>query len=113
MENERAAALTVEGPRRMLQYRILRYVPNLVRDEWMNIGVLLEEADGSNTAMRLVSESAELARIRRLHGEVDEELLQDLRGEFDARLRAPWSEIKAYLSKLETTLSTTLQFSER
>jgi hypothetical protein len=105
--------VTVDGSRRMLQYRILRYVPNLVRDEWMNIGILLEETDGSNTAMRLVSEPAELARIRRLHGDVDEELLQDLRGEFDARLRAPWNEIKIYLSKLDTTLSTTLQFSER
>ena len=30
--------------RNMLRYRILRYTPNLVRDEWVNIGVLLEEA---------------------------------------------------------------------
>jgi len=112
MEKERAdAPVMVEGPRRMLQYRILRYVPNLVRDEWMNIGVLLEEADGSNSAMRLVSEPAELARIRRLHGDVDQELLQDLRGDFDARLRGSWSEISAYLAKLDQTLSTTLQFS--
>ncbi len=29
--------------RNMLRYRILRYTPNLVRDEWVNIGVLLEE----------------------------------------------------------------------
>ena len=28
----------------MLRYRILRYTPNLVRDERVNIGVLLEEA---------------------------------------------------------------------
>src|ERR1700722_4453351 len=106
MENERAGGVvTVEGPQRMLEYRILRYVPNLVRDEWMNIGVLLEESDGSNTAMRLISEPAKLARVRRLHGEVYEELLQDLRGEFDARMRTSWNDIKLYLSKLETTLS--------
>ena len=27
----------------MFQYRILRYMPNLLRDEWVNIGVLLED----------------------------------------------------------------------
>jgi len=26
-----------------LRYRVLRYTPNLIRDEWVNIGVLLEE----------------------------------------------------------------------
>ena len=29
--------------RKMFRYRILRYVPNLIRDEWVNIGVLLED----------------------------------------------------------------------
>ena len=30
-----------------LKYRILRYMPNLVRDEWVNIGVMLEDAAAS------------------------------------------------------------------
>ena len=35
-----------------LRYRILRYTPNLIRDEWANIGVLLEEVDGTRHSMR-------------------------------------------------------------
>ena len=34
-----------EEPKNMYQYRVLRYVPNPLRDEWINIGVLLEELD--------------------------------------------------------------------
>ncbi|HEY0703036.1 MAG TPA: DUF3037 domain-containing protein [Candidatus Acidoferrales bacterium] len=102
-----------EAAKRTFQYRILRYVPNLVRDEWMNIGVLLEAADESLTAIRMITEAAELARVRRLHGDVDEDLLHNLRLEFEARLRGSPSEISAYLAKLDQTLSNALQFSPR
>ena len=35
-----------EDTRNTLRFRVLRYTPNLVRDEWVNVGVLLEEVDG-------------------------------------------------------------------
>ena len=52
--------------RHTLRYRILRYTPNLVRDEWVNIGVLLERADESRAPrrlMRVIEESPEIARV--------------------------------------------------
>ena len=49
---------------RACAYRILRYTPNLVRDEWVNIGVLLEDPGGRRRAMRLIEEPAEFARVR-------------------------------------------------
>jgi Protein of unknown function (DUF3037) len=97
-------------PGEMLRYRILRYTPNLVRDEWVNIGVLLEETRGSRQAMRVIEEPRELARVRRLHPDADEDLLRSLPAEFDARLRAPAQETAAYLQKLEQNLSNVLQF---
>ena len=39
-----------EETRNTLRYRLLRYTPNLIRDEWVNIGVLLEEANGTRRA---------------------------------------------------------------
>src|SRR5579872_5153566 len=33
-----------ETNRRDMSYRVLRYTPNLIRDEWVNIGVVLEDA---------------------------------------------------------------------
>ncbi len=50
-----SAAAPDEEPRNMFQYRILRYMPNQLRDEWVNIGVLLEEASGERLAMRLIA----------------------------------------------------------
>lgn len=102
------------------RYQILRYVPNLVRDEWVNVGVLLEqvaEGDASVTAprreIRLIEEDAEIARVRRLHPGVDENLLRSLAGEFETRLRAPSAQVATYLEKLDQTLSTTFQFGPR
>jgi DUF3037 family protein len=98
-------------PKSMFRYRILRYVPDLVRDEWVNIGVLLEETRGSRHAMRLIEEPRELARVRRLHPDADEDLLRSLPAEFDARMRGPDSEVSTYLTKLEQNLSNAIQFS--
>lgn len=97
----------------MLRYRILRYTPNLVRDEWVNVGVLLEEVSGTRREMRLIEEPSEIGRVRRLHPGADEALLRALPSEFDARLRAPEAEVNTYLEKLDQTLSNVLQFSPR
>jgi hypothetical protein len=32
--------------RKTLRYRVLRYTPNLIRDEWVNVGIMLEEFQG-------------------------------------------------------------------
>jgi hypothetical protein len=97
--------------RATLRYRILRYTPNLIRDEWANIGVLLEEVDGPRHSMRLIEESSEIARVRRLHPSADESLLRALPGEFDAALRGPEADVAKYIEKLDQTLSNALQFS--
>jgi len=100
-----------EEPRNNFRYRVLRYTPNVVRDEWVNIGILLEQADGARLAMRLIEEPSELARVRRLHPQADETLLRALPAEFEARLGGPVAEAAAHLSKLGDTLSNALQFS--
>ena len=66
--NERACA-----------YRVLRYTPNLVRDEWVNIGVLVFDPQTGERRLRLIEEPEEYARVRRLHPQADEELLRALR----------------------------------
>jgi hypothetical protein len=107
-----------EETRNTLRYRLLRYTPNLIRNEWVNIGVLLEETNGREghsatprRAVRLIEEEKELERVRRLHPRSDQDLLRSLPAEFDARLRASPADVDVYIEKLDQTLSTTLQFS--
>lgn len=102
-----------ERTRNAYRYRVLRYTPNLTRDEWVNIGVLLEEVSGSRREMRMIEEQAEIARVRRLHPNADEELLRALPAEFDARLRDTDEVVRNYLDKLDQTLSNALQFSSQ
>ncbi len=96
---------------RTFTYRVLRYTPNLVRDEWVNIGILLEDAGGKRLAARLVEEPAELARVRRLHVNADEELLRALPRELDAQIAAAGLDVAAYLGKLDQSLSNVLELS--
>jgi hypothetical protein len=106
-----------EEPKNAYVYRILRYTPNLIRDEWVNIGVLLEQGGGgvhgspSKRAVKIIEEQSELARVKRLHPNADEALLRALPQEFDSGLRDTPGGSVAYLAKLEQTLSNTLQFS--
>jgi len=104
---------TDEAPKNWFEYRILRYMPNRRRDEWVNIGVLLQETTGARRAMRLIEEPAEFARVRRVHPDLDENLLRSLPTEFDARLRESVKNVEVYLQTLDQGLSNVLQFSQK
>jgi hypothetical protein len=74
------------GAERAFAYRILRYTPNLVRDEWLNIGVLLFDPASGEHRLRLIEDPEEFARVRRLHPHADEALLRALRDDLEERL---------------------------
>ena len=90
-------------------YRILRYTPNLVRDEWVNIGVLLYHPASARLRVRLLDEEAQLARIRRLHPQADLGVLRALQADMEAQASAAEGGAAVYLAKLEDTLSNVLQ----
>ncbi|HKV28723.1 MAG TPA: DUF3037 domain-containing protein [Candidatus Acidoferrales bacterium] len=98
-----------ETNRSAMRYRVLRYTPNLIRDEWVNIGVLLEDAAKQRARARLIDETSEFARVRRLHPNADEALLRGLPGLFEVQPAAAGASA-AWIEKVEQTLSTTLQF---
>jgi len=114
---------------RAFTYRVLRYTPDLVRDEWVNIGVLVFDAKTGERRLRLIEEQEEYARVRRLHPAADESLLRLLRNNLEDRLatashlyggngdahegengRADWLRL---LGKWEDTLSNVLQLAEQ
>jgi hypothetical protein len=91
-------------------YHVVRYQPNLIRDEWVNIGVLLEDAARNRLRARLIEEESEIARVRRLHPAADEALLRALPADFESQIAAAPA-AAAFLQKLDQTLSNVLQFS--
>jgi hypothetical protein len=106
-------------------YHVVRYQPNLIRDEWVNIGVLLlvpgsgpgsgpggESASG-RVLQRWLDEPADLARLRRLHPSADEELLLRLPAEFERQFAGREMEAGTILEKFDDTLSNTVQLAPR
>ncbi len=101
---------------RACAYGILRYTPNLVRDEWLNIGVLTFDPKTGERRLRLIEEQDEYNRIRRLHPQADEMLLGALRDDLEDRFqrasangsngRGDWQQL---LGKWDDTLSNALQ----
>ena len=92
------------------RYRILRYTPNLIRDEWVNIGVLLEDVGGERREMRLIQEDAEYARVRKLHPNADLGVLRALAVEFETRLGGSRESGASEFEKFHETLSNVLEF---
>jgi len=108
--------------RRLLIRRVLRYAPNPVRDEWVNIGVLVFDSESGERRLRLVEEEDEFHRVRRLHPDADESVLPRLRDTLESLFTAEgrvrdWRsggglEWLTQLDKLDKVLSTALQVTE-
>src|SRR5258708_38281726 len=73
---------------RACAYRTLRYAGNLVRDEWVNIGVLVFDPKTGERRLRLIEEQDEYNRVRRLHPQADETLLRALRDDLEDRFQS-------------------------
>src|SRR3984885_12517352 len=106
-----------EEERKTLRYRILRYTPNLIRDEWVNVGVLLEEfqeleaVGGARRAIKVIEEDREFARVRKLHPAADVQLLHSLRSDFESLPGMAGDDVRKYFLNFEKTLSNVLQLS--
>jgi hypothetical protein len=105
------------GSERACAYRVLRYTPNLVRDEWVNIGVLLFDPQSGERRLRMIEDEEEYRRVRRLHPGADELLLRAIRDDLEDRFQSEsasgsngnttdWQKL---LAKWDATLSNALQ----
>jgi hypothetical protein len=108
-------------PRVPCEFFLVRYVPDIVKGEFVNIGVLLREANDSSAA----SESAQRnpmrvrftrdwSRVRCIDASADLALLEDLEQEIGRRLsEGPIQrEPASLLSVLQASLSNSIQMTE-
>ena len=67
------------------EFFLVRYVPDVVKGEFVNIGVVLREVDRAEEAV--VRFTRDWARVRCVDANADVELLETLEGELRVRLR--------------------------
>jgi hypothetical protein len=106
-----------------LAYHVLRYTSNLVRDEWVNIGVLLFDPVTATLRLRLIEDQDEFSRVRRLQPQADEEVIRKLRDHLEDRFATflhnerreredqvlPGEVLQKLVDKWDATLSNSIQ----
>jgi hypothetical protein len=65
---------------------VVSYVPDLVRYERINIGVLLFEPESNTWRFRLIEDEEDLRHVHRWHPEVDERVIRSLQDGLRPRL---------------------------
>ncbi len=106
------------GPERSFVHRILRYAPSVLRDEWLNIGVLVFDPKTGERRLRVIEEEEEFRRVRRLLPRADETLLQKLRDELERTLDGSnhgpsgAEELTKLLAKWDETFTNGVHFAE-
>jgi hypothetical protein len=103
------------------EFFLIRYVPDVVKGEFVNIGVLLREAGGGargadTPGSAVVRFTRDWSRVRCMDADADIRLLEGLEGEIGARLRMAGTDapagIKPVMEILEDTLANSVQMTE-
>jgi hypothetical protein len=93
------------------EFFLVRYVPDVVKGEFTNIGVVLREAGGRDAAAT-VRFTRDWSRVRCMDAGADVELLESLEGEIAERLRMGSQDTKPVMELLADTLSNSVQVTE-
>ena len=97
------------------EFFLIRYVPDVVKGEFTNIGVLLREAGtpagaaGGPVQLRF---TRDWARVRCMDADADIGMLEALESEIELRLRQSATDLKPVLATIEDSFSNSIQMTE-
>lgn len=92
------------------EFFLVRYVPDAVKNEFVNIGVVLREAARPGGAV--VRFTRDWSRVRCMDSEADTALLESLESEVAERLRLGDADFKPVMQVMEDSFSNAVQLSE-
>ena len=96
--------------RRQLEFFLLRYVPDAVKDEFVNIGVVVVEPGANGHGFADVRFTRDWRRLRCLDPQADVEMLESLEREIRRQLNATHDR-EVLLRRLEDSFSNVIQLS--
>ena len=96
--------------RKQCEFQLIRYVPDPVKNEFVNIGVLLRASTGEQSVLRF---TRDWARVLCLDPDADTQMFEALEIEIGQRLRSqPADHPKPIMALLEESLSNGIQITE-
>lgn len=93
----------------MLNYRVLRYVPDSGRSEFVNIGVVVLDDDDGCAAVKMGDED-DLRRVRCLHPAADLELIRSAQSTFQVEAQQEAAGTAKWLEAMDEVASLSLQW---
>jgi hypothetical protein len=97
---------------KQFEFCLLRYVPNVVRGEFVNIGLLLFEPQADGFGFADLRMTSDWRRASCLDRQIDIEVLQALEADLRTRLQHP-EDVGSLLHKLEDSFANLIQISPR
>jgi hypothetical protein len=97
---------------KQLEFYVLRYVPYVVRGEFINIGALLLEPLPNGFGFADVRMTSDWRRVRCLDPQIDVEVLQGIEGYMRMQLQNS-QDVGPLLFKFEDSFANLIQFSDR
>jgi hypothetical protein len=98
------------GDRRQLEFFLLRYVPHAVRQEFVNIGVLMVEGGENGAVLADVRFAKDWRRVRRSDPDIDVEVIEAMLKEIRAEVGAI-GDRATLLRRMEESFSNVIQLS--
>jgi len=97
-----------ESKLRECSYFLVRYVPDVAREEFLNIGVFLH-SPAEEFLDCLFSD--DIRRIKRFHPQADTELLRELQSHFEQQIKEHESDLSGYIREMQESFSNLIQVS--
>jgi Protein of unknown function (DUF3037) len=94
---------------RECSYVLVRYVPDSVRNESINIGLLLYSPEERYLGCAF---SDDYRRVKRFHQQADLSLLRSLQSHFESEIDENEGRLEAYLALLQNSLSNLIQLTD-
>lgn len=85
---------------------LVRYVPDMVRDEGLNIGLLLHSPEEDYLDCLFTDD---FRRIKRFHQQADLEFLRELQPYFEEQIKEHESDLEGFLKEMQESLSNLIQ----
>src|SRR5579863_4465210 len=88
---------------------LVRYVPDLVRDESVNIGIFLYSPQERYLGSMFTDD---FRRVKRFHPRADVELLRELQPDFEKQIEEHESDLESYIQSMQESFSNLIQLAE-
>ena len=95
-----------ESKMKQCSFFLIRYVPNLVRDEALNIGLFLHSPEERYLGCLVTDD---FRRIKQFHTKADLEFLRELEQDFAQQIDERGEDLDAYIRELQDSFSNLIQ----